>query len=122
MAEVSYVTITGKEAIEKILLPMVRQVGWDIALPQFASAELAIVESRIVGFSFLQLVAHAEPLWVHPEFRGQNIAERLTERVQKLADAGVKKYVCITRSPYAEKIARASGMKELEGVKVFVKE
>jgi GNAT superfamily N-acetyltransferase len=56
------------------------------------TAIVAEVDGRIVGMWGLNLIAHAGPLWVDPEWRGQGVPDRmghaLDELVKRLGGKG----------------------------------
>ena len=96
--------------------------GW-MSLNQNTSRILVAETSdgKIAGFSCLQLVPHAEPLFVAPSQRGTGLAEELTERMYAfLAEVNVRGFVAIAESRFAEELCERHGMKKV-ACPVYVK-
>ena len=101
------------------LTPALKKAGFFLPLPQWTAVTVAEYQGEIVGFVCLQLIPHMEPLWVSDEFRGAGVPEMLANAVQgKMND---KPCMCVAASPFAERLCRQYGMREIPG-KIFIKE
>jgi ribosomal protein S18 acetylase RimI-like enzyme len=104
------------------LAPALASAGMTIAYPHLAEPIVAKLHDEIVGFGFAQLLPHAEPIWVKPQYRGLGIAEKLARMVvEKIESTGAQRFVAVAQNAFAEELCRANGMHEVPG-KVFVKE
>ena len=90
--------------------------GWPLLNPLLARALVARDDAgEIVGCFVLQLVSHAEPLFVKPELRGQGIAEELADRMQAfLAEMKAHSVFVIPGSQFAEQLCFNHGLKKLD--------
>ena len=80
---------------------------------------------KVVGIMVLQLVAHAEPIWIEEAYRGNGLWKEMADMAdgyfQEMADNGILKGVYT--QPTSEEsvhIAKAMGMEECE-FPLFVK-
>lgn len=99
----------------------------DAFLPDSIAAEAAVVENStgsIVGFQMMQLIAHAEPAWQAPEYRGRIDFLRLYNLVEP---KDTSKALCapglmvIATNATVERMAELAGYKPLPGT-VWVKD
>lgn len=94
------------------------------ALPEAAqnTAIVAECDGRIVGMWGINLVAHAGPLWVDPEWRGKGVSDQMNAALNELLrDAGAKGYLMFPSNEASEKVAVRVGL-TLTGWKVYKKE
>lgn len=116
---VTYRDLENQECKE--LIPALEQAGFSLPYPETSVPIVAEVDGRIVGFGIAQLVPHAEPIHVLPEWRGAGIAEELSRRViAKLVESGHDKFCALATNAFAEKLCEANGMVEVKG-KLYVK-
>lgn len=114
MDGIEYRWIDGAEAVEW-LNPVLEHRGWVLLNESTARAMCAFKDGRIIGFVVLQMFPHAEPLYVDPQFRGQGIAEELSERICSfMREVRARGWMVIADSPFAEKLCEAQGMKRVE--------
>ncbi len=99
----------------------------DAFLPDSIAATASVVENRaggIVGLQMVQLVAHAEPHWQAPEYRGRIDFLRLYNLIEP---ADVSKALCapglmvVATTPAVEQMAKLAGYTALPGT-VWVKD
>lgn len=69
-------------------------------------------QGEIEGFIVIQLVAHIEPIWVHPQQRGTGLWKELVASAQEQFPPGVN-YYAFTPSPALERMAEQSGLTKL---------
>ena len=110
-----YLSLAGPDAV-----PMAKKIeemqGIVIAHPRLAIIEVATVDAKIAGYGVSQLMFHAEPIYVLPEYRGSGIAEELASRVVKrITEANGKAFVSIATNPFAERLCIEQGMERVEG-------
>lgn len=81
--------------------------------PRLSAIAVAQDENGVIkGFMVMQLIAHAEPLWIDQKARGDVNTEKLIEMVEKCAiDLGCRGIVT-TESP----IANANTLCEINGM------
>ena len=119
---VSYIQLIGKQVEQ--LKPILDKLGWAVPHPVNAVAVTAVYQGRVVGFFVLQLIPHAEPMWVSPEVRGTGIAEELLAKGKEiLVESGAKGWLSICTNPFSERLAAQLGMEpaEKQGV-LYVKQ
>ncbi len=125
VAEALTYEMLPKEQWEK-LIPIFEEQGWYLPHPALAEASVVHDENgNIVGMFQLQLVSHAGPMWVSPEWRGKvdllNMVEVLKAWLQEnkgenpLIGKGI---IILATNAVIEKVARDAGMIEVEA-KVF---
>jgi hypothetical protein len=120
--QVAYISVAGEE-VEKVLPAIAKASGWTIPYPQWASVEIAIIGERVVGFAPLYLVPHSDGLWIAENYRGTDIAQKLADRIQKIAIASnMKQMICMTNNEFVKRLCRSRGMVEKGTYTVFVKE
>jgi hypothetical protein len=91
-----------------------------VPYPQLASAIVAYAGTDMVGYVFCQLVPHAEPMEVKPEFRGTGLAEELADRMAKfMVEGNMPSYLVIAQNEFAAKLCEDRGMREVKG-RVYV--
>jgi len=60
------------------------------ALPLPSISQIAVVEredtNEIVGFYVFQLIPHAEPMWIHPDFRSSGVWVQLASMIEPLTN------------------------------------
>lgn len=125
VAEALKYEMLPKDQWEK-LIPIFEEQGWFFPHPGLAEASVVHDENgNIVAFLCLQLVAHAEPMWVAPEWRGKvdfiEMVKVLGGWVQKSMGENPlvgKGFLILATNPAIEKVARMAGLTEVPG-KVF---
>ena len=89
--------------------------GWPPLNP-FISRVLVAKDDHgaIAGIHVLQLLPHAEPLVVEPEYRGSGVAEELAARMTDyLAEMNTPVFFVTTATnPFVKKLCESNGMKE----------
>ena len=90
----------------QVLDPLLDAQGVKILFPHLAMAKVAFVGERIAGYAIFQMIAHAEPLWVAPEYRGGELTTKLAEAITEFAEDVAGSYVCVATSGFSEKICR----------------
>jgi hypothetical protein len=118
MSEVKYRWIDGRDAseedwekIESILIAR----GWMSLNRPTTRILVAEEEGKLLGFTTLQLVPHAEPLWVAPSQRATGLAEDLADKMLEfLIEVKVRGWMVVADSPFAEKICKERGMLRVE--------
>ena len=105
------------------LAPALKEAKMTIAYPHLAEPIVAQTNGGvIVGFGFAQLIPHAEPIWVHPLWRGRRVANEIARQVvEKIEGTGARRFISIAQSPFAEQLCQENGMIWVDG-KVYVKE
>jgi hypothetical protein len=71
----------------------------------------------LVGFLVLQLFPHCEPLYVDPNYRGNNseIANKLIDDMFSfMGDCSIRGFISIAESPHAEKLCIERGLEKIE--------
>jgi hypothetical protein len=103
-----------------ILKPLLDLHGVAIEFPHLAVAKVAFCGEDIAGYAIFQMVPHAEPLWVAPLYRGQELTYRLAKEITDFARDAAGSFVCVATSPFTEKICREHlQLKAIDG-QVFV--
>jgi hypothetical protein len=101
------------------LKPLFEFLDW--YLPDSIAATAAVVENSrklIVGFHINQLVAHSEPHWQDPEYRGRIDFLRLHRLIEPV---DVSKALCapglmlVASNPTVERMAELAGYTKLPG-------
>ena len=70
---------------------------------------------KIVGFHVMQLVPHAEPLWIEEAERGGTLAAEMADQMVKfLTEVQCRGWMVTADSPFAEKLCEDHGMKKVE--------
>ena len=90
----------------EVLKPILEAHGVVVSFPHLAAAKVAFAGDEIVGYAIYQLVPHAEPLYVRPEYRGGDLTFRLAEAITDFAKEAAGAYVSIATSQFSEKILR----------------
>jgi len=90
--------------------------------PTFTAIVAEDPEGKIVGFWGLELMAHAGPLWIHPDYRGTGIWRKLHAALNLIFRGSPKNhgYYVFSKSPKTDHMFRALGLEET-GMKVFRK-
>lgn len=123
--EVRYRIVDGEEMAK--LRPLFDALGW--ALPDQDMAKVVVAEAGtgdkavICGFTVVQFILHAEPMWVHPSMRGTGIAEALVAQTVHYIedDCHVKRWMAVAKEgSFAGRLIAAQGMTMIPG-NVFVK-
>lgn len=125
--QVHYLVIQDSEIA--LLKPIFDKLGWPTPDPDMAKVIVAQAglgkDGVILGFSVVQFMTHAEPMWVHPSMRGTGVAEELVrETVHYIEhDCHIKRYVVSAKEgSIAARLAMAHGMRPLLGMSVYVKD
>lgn len=95
-----------------ILAPIFAQFNAQLPEPAFSRIAIAMTaDNEIAGFYCLQMMAHAEPMWVNPKYRGSRVWLRLAE----IIDAnrrGTKTYI-IAENDESAKMCEMLGMEKV---------
>lgn len=100
------------------LKPLFEFLDW--YLPDSVAAQASVAEegTRIVGFHVNQLVAHSEPHWQDPDYRGRVDFLRLHKLIEP---QDVSKALCapglmlIASNPTVERMAQLAGYTKMTG-------
>jgi hypothetical protein len=69
---------------------------------------------EIVGFHVMQLVPHAEPMWVDKAERGTGLAADMADQMVKfLKDSDARGWLVLAGDPVTEKLCRERGMEKI---------
>jgi putative acetyltransferase len=85
------------------------------------STWIAEVESRIAGFSDLELDGHIDMLYVHPDFQRRGIARALLEHIEKLARGVGQRRLYTEASITARPVFEAMGFRVVASQTVVVR-
>ena len=112
----------SRESVSQ-LAPALKKAHMTIAYEHLAEPVVAkLNDGTIIGFAFAQLMPHAEPIYVDPNWRGIGIAEELARRVvEKIESTGAQRFVAVAQGTFAEELCKKMGMRAVLGV-VYVKE
>jgi hypothetical protein len=70
---------------------------------------------KLVGFYVLQMIPHAEPMWVAPSARASGVADELADdMLQFLTEVNARGWMIVADSPFAEKMCEARHMKRIK--------
>ena len=86
------------------------------AMPSAISSQTAVAEDsdgNIIGFFVLQLVAHAEPIWVAEDYRQQGVAKLLIDEINGVADEHGLSYYSFAQDERVEQLCAENGMQRL---------
>jgi len=93
----------------------------EASMPSAAGSQVAVAEDQngdIVGFFVLQLVAHAEPIWVAEDYRQQGVAKLMIDEINRIADHFGMAYYATPNDEQAAQLYIENSMQELP-VRVF---
>jgi hypothetical protein len=94
--------------------------GWMSLNRTLTRVLVAKRDDRIVGFHVMQLVPHAEPLYVNSDERGTELAAQLADKmVEFLTSIKARGWMVLAGNPHTEKLCRDRGMKKIASA-VFV--
>ena len=99
--------------------PVMAEQGMTISYRHLAMAKVAYDGDKIVGYAVFQMVAHTEPLWVSPEYRGGDLTHKLAESVADFAREAAGKFICVASSRFVEDLCREQRMDVVPGI-VFI--
>ena len=86
------------------------------------TAIVAEIQGRIVGMFGINLIAHAGPIWVDPEWRGTGISQRMGAALDELIrNSGGKGYLMFPSNRGSELVAIRLGLRPRH-VKVYQRE
>lgn len=72
-------------------------------------------DDKIVGFHVMQMVPHAEPIYLAKEERGKGIAEELADHMLEfMATINARGWFVVADSPEAKKLCKERGMVEVK--------
>lgn len=96
----------------ELIAPYFREEQSPMPNPQFSRVLASLTpEGQLAGFVVLQLVAHAEPIWVDPKHRGNKIASQLTEGMDGyLRGLNLPGVYTQPSNPTAEALCRKAGL------------
>lgn len=105
-----------------IIDPIIVANGGDTPDPSLSMVYGAFLGSSLVGFHVLQFCAHAEPLWIDPEFRGRVSWREFQRGIESLFDrAAGGVYYIFPESERVAKLCERGGMQRLP-YPIYVKE
>lgn len=127
MEHVNYRIVSGSEML--LMKPLFEKLNWAMPDPDMAKVVVAEAgmgtDAVILGFTVVQFITHAEPMWVHANLRGTGVAEGLAEHVTHYIehDCHIKRYVVVAKEgSFSARLAESVGMRPLKGMSVFVKQ
>lgn len=94
------------------LVPIFKFYGGEVPDPKLSRVAYASEGGEIIGFYCLQLVAHAEPLWVHPRFRGSPVAARLIQMINEQRKDKRAYVICDTEE--SQRMCEKLGLRRVE--------
>ena len=104
------------------LKPLLIESKWVLPYPDMSAVVVGEYQDKIVCFTVTQLVPHAEPHWIDPEWRGSGLSElMINEAVRMMENSGLHSWVVVAPTEDAARLCRKQGMKEIPGT-IFVKE
>lgn len=107
---ITYTWIDGGALIA--LEPILAANGWTSLNGKTARALVAHDGTKLAGFHILQMLPHAEPLYVAPEYRGTGVALELAARMDVfLEDISCRAFMVVADTPEAVHLCEAHGMK-----------
>jgi hypothetical protein len=72
-------------------------------------------DGTLVGFYVLQMVPHAEPLWVAPSERSSGLADALADDMLRfLVDVRARGWMIVADNPVAARMCEARGMRKIK--------
>lgn len=95
-----------------ILEPVFKAYGSEVPDPKLSRIACASLNGEIIGFYCLQLVAHAEPMWIKPDFRGSTVAARLIQMINEQRQDKRAYVVCDTEE--SQRMCEKLGLKRVE--------
>lgn len=103
---ITYRWIEGDELV--ILDSLLERRGWKPLNKDLSRAFCAFADDKIVGFMVCQMVLHAGPLLIDPEFRGGEIAPTLAEEMVAYAhDLDAADLLVVPENPFSEALCNA---------------
>ena len=102
-----------------LLAEVFAEYGGTIPDPNLSAINAAIVDDKIVGFHVLQLIPHAEPIWIAKDYRGYVSWRTLQAGIESVFQ-GAGTYYSFSDRPEIEKLCKKAGMIEVP-MKVWVK-
>jgi hypothetical protein len=89
--------------------------GWSALNREMSRIRVAEVDGQIVGFSVLQMLPMAGPLYVIKSQRGTGVAEKLAdETIGFLVECRARGWFVIADSPHVPKLCEKHGMHKVE--------
>src|SRR6266404_2428643 len=102
-----------------LLEPIFAAFNASVPSPTISRIATASFNNEIIGFYCLQLLPHAEPMWIKPEWKGSKIWIRLAAMVDTARQN--KKTFIVAENEESKRMCMAMGLKRVE-FPVFVKE
>lgn len=107
-----YRLLTPEEVLT--LAPVFASYGVDTPSPELSAVAGAIEGGVIVGFHVLQLVPHAEPIWISPEHRGKVDWRKLNEQLEApFAAVQAGEFYTFSDSPRVAAMLKKVGYEEM---------
>lgn len=123
-AEIHYRWISGPECSDEewaVLDEIVAKQGWMVWNKETTMVRVAEHDGEIIAFYPVQLIPHAEPLYVKEEFRGNGIANQLADDVVEwLTLIEARGWLAIADNPIAAKMCEERGWQKLGSPVYFV--
>lgn len=98
---------------------------YNAILPLKSVSQIAIATdettNEIVGFYCFQLLPHAEPLWIHPNFRNKGIWVKLVEMIYPLTERFSSPTFIHATTPEVEEMCKRLGLTKVT-YPVYIKE
>ena len=89
--------------------------GWAPLNRDLSRILIAEQDGEIVGFSVLQMLPFAGPLFVERKHRGTGMADKLaTDTINYLVDCNARGWFVIADSPHVPKLCERFGMHKVE--------
>ena len=98
-----------------------RENGAELPEAERNTAIVAEVAGRVVGMWGINLVIHAGPLWVDPEWRGKGVSDGMSKALDALVRPLASGYLMFPSNAASERVARRIGLEEMNW-KVFRRE
>jgi len=89
--------------------------GWAPLNREFSRVRIAEREGEIVGFSVLQMLPFAGPMFVERKHRGTGLADKLAEdTINYLVECNARGWFVIADSPHVPRLCEKFGMQKVE--------
>ena len=94
--------------------PYLTAAGMPYPQPEQVRFVVTEKDGEIIGFWVVALVYHLEPVYVEPQYRGQQVAYKMWEQVkQLLAGYHIKQALCLGDPTATEKYLSGLGLEKL---------
>src|SRR4029077_11567783 len=97
------------------LYKLLHKRGWSPLNREYSRILLAEEDGEIVGFSCLQMLPFAGPLFVKPQLRGSGIADKMAaDTISFLVECDARGWFVVADSPHAPRLCEQHGMYKVD--------